>query len=126
MNLLLDQDVYALTARALQAAGHDVVMVAASHGARAHDIDILHHAHRVERLLITRDADFGALVFVRRMSAGVVYLRMTPANTDEVHSQLIRVLATHTYDELRSSFTVVESGRYRMRRIASSSANDAC
>lgn len=117
MKLLIDQDVYALTVRLLQAAGHDVLTVAAALGPCASDEDILRAAQHTQRVLITRDADFGALVFVRRIPAGVIYLRITPATLRDVHAQLLHVLATHGVDELSTAFTVVEARRYRMRKL---------
>lgn len=82
MRLLLDQDVYATTARFLVALGHDVVSVAAVGLSRAQDQEILHMAQDQNRILVTRDRDFGNLVFVHNLGAGVIYLRMLPATLD--------------------------------------------
>lgn len=64
MKLLIDQDVYTVTARFLIDAGHDVVLVAQIDLAQASDEEILRTAQEQNRILITRDRDYGNLVFV--------------------------------------------------------------
>ena len=115
MKFLADQDVYAVTARLLESWGHDVVRAAAIGLARAADAHLLDVAQQQERILITRDRDFGALVFLERRRSGVIYLRIPPKALVEGHAQLRRVLHTHTEDELRTAFVVVEPDKYRFR-----------
>lgn len=79
---------------------------------------MLRIAQEQDRILVTRDRDYGGLVFVLRSGAGVIYLRMLPSTQDLVHSELERVLTSHSEEELRESFVVVEPGRHRTRRIA--------
>lgn len=74
MRLLLDQDVYELTARFLENEGHDVLRVAEIGMARSADEDNLKKALELNRVLITRDRDYGNLVFVRAMRIGVLYI----------------------------------------------------
>lgn len=117
MKLLLDQDVYACTFRLLVDAGYDVVRAADIGLARASDEDLLAQASEMGRVLVTRDRDFGALVFLKNLGAGVIYLRIPLARLSDGHAQLIRVLATHSEDKLRAAFVVVEPGRHRFRRL---------
>jgi predicted nuclease of predicted toxin-antitoxin system len=65
LKFLLDQDVYAVTARFLAALGHDVTRAVDVGLSGASDEEILREAQSSERLLVTRDRDFGSLVFVR-------------------------------------------------------------
>jgi hypothetical protein len=67
---------------------------------------------------VTRDRDFGALVFLQRQHAGVIYLRAAPRELASVHTELDRVLGEHSEPNLASAFVVVESGRHRFRRLA--------
>ena len=64
MRFLLDQDVYATTARLLLDLGHEVIPAAQIGLARADDEDVLRAAQDQGRLFVTRDRDFGGLVFV--------------------------------------------------------------
>ena len=117
MKLLLDQDVYAATARFLLDLGHDVVLVAGLGLSRAQDREILRVAQEQNRVLVTRDRDFGNLVFVRELGAGVIYLRIMPSTQNVVHAELERMLSLHTEEELAQAFVVVEPGGHRIRRL---------
>jgi predicted nuclease of predicted toxin-antitoxin system len=96
MRFLLDQDVYAITARFLSDAGHDVVLVAQLGLSQASDEEILRVAQEQDRILITRDRDYGNLVFVRAIGYGVLYLRVLPSTISSVHNELARVIQTYS------------------------------
>ena len=118
MRFLLDQDVYATTARLLSDLGHDVILLAQIGLARADDEDLLRAAQNQSRLFVTRDRDFGGLVFVNALGSGVLYLRVMPSTQNSVHQELERVLNSYTEEELRQAFVVVEAGGHRFRRVA--------
>lgn len=101
MRFLIDQDVYRATALKLSNLGHDVVKVADLGLAQADDQDLLKEAEIQGRIFITRDRDFGGLVFLRALGAGVIYLRVLPSTQNAVHRELERVLATYSERELR-------------------------
>ena len=119
MRFLTDQDVYATTAQFLTDLGHDVVRVAQIGLARAADDELLRVAQQGRRIFVTRDRDFGGLVFVHGAAVGVVYLRMQPSTIATVHAELERVLALYVENELLVAFVVVEPGRHRIRRLPS-------
>ncbi len=56
MRMLLDQDVYAVTARFLAQAGHDIVLAAELGLSRADDETVLQAAQDQRRLFVTRTA----------------------------------------------------------------------
>jgi predicted nuclease of predicted toxin-antitoxin system len=118
MRFLLDQDVYALTARLLRGLGHDVVLAFEIGGSQAPDSDLLRTAQEQERIFVTRDRDFGSLVFVQEIRVGVIYLRIQPTTLTSVHQKLGAILASYSEDQLRSAFVVVEPGRHRFRRLS--------
>ena len=70
MKFLLDQDIYALTVRFLRDLGRDVVTAAELGLSRADDTSLLARATLERRIFVTRDEDFGALVFVERLGKG--------------------------------------------------------
>jgi predicted nuclease of predicted toxin-antitoxin system len=117
MKFLVDQDVYVRTIRLLQDLGHDVVQVGQLGLSRAHDADVLNVAQLNGRILITRDRDFGGLVFAGAAGSGVIFLRMLPSTQGVVHSELERLLSEHSEQELLAAFVVVEPGRHRIRKI---------
>ncbi len=116
MRLLLDQDVYALTAHFLVALGHDVLTAEEIGGARFADRELLRAAHEQGRVFITRDKDFGSLVFVEELEADVIFLRLSLSDIQAVHRELARVLAMYAQSDLEYAFVVVEAGRHRFRR----------
>ena len=118
MKLLLDQDVYEVTARFLISLGMDVLRVSEIGMAAAPDEENLKKAIELDRIFVTRDRDYGNLVFVRKINAGVLYLRILPSSISEVHIELERVLSSYSEQELRSTFVVVEADRHRFRRLS--------
>lgn len=103
MRFLLDQDVYAITARFLRGLDHDVATAADIGAARATDEDLLLIAQEQGRLFMTRDRDFGGLVFVRDFGAGVIYLRSEPSIVHAIHEELERVLQSYTEEDLQKA-----------------------
>lgn len=117
MKFLLDQDVYALTERFLREQGHDVTTASDLGLSRAQDLDLLEVADEQGRIFVTRDRDYGNLVFVHHAGSGVIYLRILPSDMDEVHAELKKVLEAYSEDELAKSFVVVEKTRHQIRKI---------
>jgi len=116
MKFLADQDVWAATTTFLRGLGHDVVTSSELGLAQADDVDLLATAHQQGRVFVTRDRDFGSLVFVQGNAPGVIYLRILPTTRDAIHSELERVLTLYAEPELQTAFVVVEPGRHRIRK----------
>jgi len=83
---------------------------------RAIDTDLLATPGREQRIFVSRDRDFGGLVFLERKGSGVIYLRVTPSKVNAVHAELEIVLSRYPEDLLRNAFVVVEPGRHRFRQ----------
>jgi predicted nuclease of predicted toxin-antitoxin system len=117
MKFLLNQDVYALTAQFLRENGHDVITASDLNLSRAKDADLLKIAAEQKRIFVTRDRDYGNLVFVHGAGNGVIYLRMLPSTLTDVHRERKNVLNNYDETELERLFVVVEQNRHRIRRI---------
>ncbi len=117
MKFLIDQDVYAVTARFLNGLGHEVIQAAQAGLSRAGDEQLLEFAQEQRLILVTRDRDFGALVFAKGLGSGVLYLRMLPSTQDAVHGELEKILNIYPEQDLMKSFVVVEPDGYRIRRL---------
>lgn len=118
MRFLLDQDVYATTTRFLMDLGQDVVSVAEIGCSQAADEELLNIAQEQGRIFVTRDKDFGGLVFVRDIRTGVIYLRILPSTLRGGHKELEIVLTSYSEEQLKKAFVVVEPGRHRFRRLS--------
>ena len=126
MRLLADQDVYAATVEFLRGLNHDIDTASGRGLARAADAELLTLAGSEGRLLLTRDRDYGGLVFAQSLGAGVIYLRLLPSTLGAVHAELERVLSIYGEAELLGSLVVVEPGRHRVRRpLPTSDPGDA-
>jgi len=118
VRFLLDQDVYSLTDRFLRGLGHDVVTAGDFGLSRASDTILLARASQERRIFVTRDKDFGGLVFVEHLGRGVILLRVSPSTLQPAHEELKRVLGIYNEAELASAFVVVEPGVHRFRKLA--------
>jgi predicted nuclease of predicted toxin-antitoxin system len=118
MHLLTDQDVYQVTVDQLKKWGHDVITAKEFGMQRASGESLLRKAKETSRIFVTRDKDFGALVFLEEvLSAGVILLRITPLMVEDVHQELHQVFCKYTENELKTLFCVVEPYRYRIRHL---------
>lgn len=118
MRLLTNQDIYHTIVTQLREWGHGVITVKELGMQRASDESLLRKAKETNRIFITRDKDFGALVFLEEApSTGVILLRVTPITIEHVHQELHRLFHKHTENELRKFFCVGEPYRYRIRRL---------
>lgn len=104
MRFLIDHDVYYVTTSFLAGLGHDVVTVSELNMHQSTDVEILQLAQAQSRIMVTRDRDYGSLVFVSEYEIGVLYLRILPTTIQEVHAEVERVLALYAEDQLLRSF----------------------
>jgi predicted nuclease of predicted toxin-antitoxin system len=117
MKFLADHDVYAITINFLRDLGHDAITAAQMGMSRAKDLQLLRTAQDQRRIFVTRDRDFGALVFVQASGPGVIYLRILPSTQQAVHAELARALTLYSEQQLQSSFVVIEPGMHRIRKV---------
>jgi predicted nuclease of predicted toxin-antitoxin system len=80
------------------------------------DEQVLEEANRRGALLLTLDKDFGELVFRQgRISSGVLLIRLAGLGTEEKQSAVSSAIRLHGA-ELLGSFSVIDSGKLRIRR----------
>ena len=115
MRFLADEGCDYVVVEALRAQDHDVVDVAAvARGAT--DRTVIELARRDERILLTEDKDFGQLYFAgSEGETGVILIRF-PSSARGALRQAIVDCVKERGDDLLGAFTVVEPGRFRIRR----------
>jgi predicted nuclease of predicted toxin-antitoxin system len=117
VRLLADENVPAPSIRLLRNAGY-VVEAMRELAPGTLDPEVLSHACEHGQILITFDRDFGELVYHRGSAApaGIIYLRLSPADPEEAGRVL---LGLFTLDEiqLEGRFTVVDADRIRQRPL---------
>ena len=116
MDFLADESFDFRLVRALRAAGHDVTTVA-EQAVGADDTTVMRLAVAGNRVLLTEDKDFGALVHVSAMPArGVILLRCPESDRAGMAAKLIGLVALHD-EELRGGFVVVTPDKVRFSKL---------
>lgn len=116
MNFVADEGVSRALVEALRENGHDVFHIAESSRGVADD-EILEKANNEDRILITRDKDFGELVYKNKMlHAGIVLNRLHVLSTEKKIEIILNVIDEFG-EELKGKFTVIEPGNIRFRII---------
>lgn len=117
MHLLADENVPVPSIRLLRNAGHVVeAMIELAPGTS--DIVVLSHARQHGQILITFDRDFGELVYHRGSPApaGIIYLRLSPADPEEAGRVLVDLFSVEEL-QMEGRFTVVDTDRIRQRPL---------
>jgi predicted nuclease of predicted toxin-antitoxin system len=85
----------------------------------ASDEEILSYATKGKGIVITKDLGFGSLIVVSKLPAyGIVILRLPFSfRADQIKSALKNFLKTVEIKKLHKSITIVELGKYRIRKI---------
>jgi len=80
-------------------------------------LEVLKQAVDQKRILLTEDKDFGEWVFAHKEEMyGVLFIRY-PGNLRRNLGEMVRVLLTKHGAKLVKSFTVLELGRARIRKM---------
>lgn len=115
MKFLVDESADARLAAYLISLGHDAKTIAGDYAQALQDPEVLAIARREQRILITNDRDFGALVFrLRQPHSGVIFLHLSTTSLAVKIERLNHVLTTHA-DHL-DQFLVVSDRSVRVRQ----------
>ncbi|MBK8652420.1 MAG: DUF5615 family PIN-like protein [Haliscomenobacter sp.] len=116
MNFLADEGVDRQIVIRLRAEGHHVLYVAET-AAGADDDTVLKMASMENRILITRDKDFGELAFrSRRAHTGIILNRLHELPSD-TKADLVAQVINNFKEQLIGAFTVIQPGRVRIKKI---------
>ncbi len=113
MKFLVDENIAPMVVQWLRARGHDVRSVAESW--RSFDDETLLRLSKKERrIFLTKDKDFGALVFQQNRShAGVILLRLRSDSSENTIRILARLLTREEVQRERA-FIVVDEHTIRI------------
>ena len=114
MKLLIDNCFSRRFAELLKSAGHDVFW-AGEWGPDPGDEEILTRAFSTDRVLVTRDDDFGELIVQRRYPhAGMI--RLVELSTDESAALCLEVLTSYADDLKARAIVIADIDKIRVRR----------
>ncbi len=112
MRLLIDSCAWRGMITDLAAAGHDVLHVADIWSDDPGDLSILEFAHLQERIVVTRDKDFGELAVAQGLPhSGIIRLWDTPA---KLQANVVLSVLAQCKSELAAS-AIVTASPYRVR-----------
>ncbi len=118
VRFLADESAHGEIVRALVASGHDVGLLSPEQRGMA-DPEVLALAFSGNRILLTEDADFGELIFVRGQPAyGVLFMRYPPL----IHREFVlevTALVAREGERLAGNFVVVAPGNFRSTPLPS-------
>jgi predicted nuclease of predicted toxin-antitoxin system len=118
MKLLLDQGLPRSAARLLREAGIDTVHVGEIGCSMADDAVILQRGRDEDRVVITLDADFHALLaFSRATTPSVIRIRIEGLYGQKAADLIQAVLARCAEDVKHGAVVTVQPGRIRIRRL---------
>ncbi len=116
MKILVDEGVEKPIVDALRELGHDVLWVA-QHQPGLSDTQVIQLATQDDRLLVTYDKGFGALVFVHGYRvAGVVLMRLAGLSTEQKRALTERHFS-QLGERLLGHFTVITARGVRIRPL---------
>ena len=119
MRLLVDANLSPRVARRLSAAGHDAVHVVEAGLALADDATILAAAETDDRVVVSSDTDFGALLARHnRTSPSFVLIRHMNELTPDGQADLLIAAIGEAEPEIEAGAVVsIARGRIRVRRL---------
>lgn len=118
MKLLLDQGLPRSAAALLCEAGIDAIHVADIGFSAADDTDILQRAQEDERVVVTLDADFRALLaLTEAISPSVIRIRIERLRAEALTNLLLTVVGECEEDLEQGAVVTVEPSRIRVRRL---------
>jgi predicted nuclease of predicted toxin-antitoxin system len=116
IKFLADESCDFMIVRTLRSSDYDVLSVAESFPSIS-DKQVIDHAIKDERILLTEDKDFGEWVFAHgKKVSGVVLIRFPGNARSQLCKEMMVLVEVHSI-ELKESFTVLEPGRARLRKI---------
>ena len=115
MRFLADENISNKVVNALKSKGIDIVPIK-EFASSLSDETVLETANVQNRILITFDADFGELVFRKKLKAkGVILLKFTPKSSQHTLETIANVLATQA--KIEGHFLIVKEKRIRVLRL---------
>lgn len=118
LRFIADVHISPLTVAALQQQGYDILRVTEVLPATAADAEILEFARAENRVVLTQDLDFSALVALGGyVQPSLVTLRLSSAQPDIVSQRLLEVLPQLEQVLVEGSAITIEDSVVRFRKL---------
>lgn len=118
MRLLADLHISPRTVEQLRSHGYDVIRVSDVMDPRSRDEQIVDHARRDGRVILTQDLDYSAIIALSGASEpSLISLRLSSARVEYVSAVLTRVLPQVEKDVESGAIITVSDDRIRLRKL---------
>jgi len=120
MRFLLDADIPRSSAQVLRKSRHEVLDVRDINLGDATDEEIIKYAKENNLILVTRDIEFANILrYPPGSHVGIILLRLPfDFTSKQINSVLDVFVKSVKIEELVSNVTIVELGKYRIRRLS--------
>lgn len=116
MKFIADEGIDSQIVKAMRGVGHDVLYVA-EYAPGITDNVVLESTNEEGRILITRDKDFGELVFRNKMvHSGIILNRLYELASEEKARIVLKVIEEFN-ENLIGAFTVIQPNKVRIKRL---------
>ncbi len=116
MKFVADEGVDLQIVNLLRSKNHDVIYITEFAAGSLDDV-ILKLANEQNRILMTRDKDFGELVYKKKMlHSGIILNRLHELESDKKANIVLEVIENFQ-EQLIGSFTVIQPNKIRIRRM---------
>jgi predicted nuclease of predicted toxin-antitoxin system len=114
MNFLMDENIPRLVIQQLRELGHDVISVKELIQGVG-DRNVISKAVIENRIIVTRDKDFGELIYQNKVSkpAGIILIRLFGYQPDELISKIVTILCSR--EDWTGHFSVIRNKHIRIK-----------
>jgi predicted nuclease of predicted toxin-antitoxin system len=115
LKFLADENISNKVVNALKSRGIDIISIKEVTSG-IDDVTVLENAYQQNRVVITFDADFGELVFRRRLQTrGVILLKFIPKSHEQIIETILNILETGA--TLEGTFIIAQEEKMRVLRL---------
>jgi predicted nuclease of predicted toxin-antitoxin system len=117
LRFLLDANMPRSSAELMRSLDYDVEDVRDIGMKAAKDQEIVQHALKTERIIITRDTDFGELLRYPTHPGAIIFRLPHTYTSHEINKALGDFLRSTSQEDLKDAIIIVEPSRYRRRAL---------
>ncbi|BCB95884.1 hypothetical protein JZK55_08060 [Dissulfurispira thermophila] len=118
MKFLADMPISPKTVMHLRSLGHDVYRISEKGLYRAKDHDIVEIAVIENRVILTMDLDFAAIIAISHMAIpSTVIFRVMDESYENINALLENILPRVGNDLLNGAIVIIEDDRFRIRKL---------
>ena len=117
LKFLLDADMPRSSVEIIRSLGFDVEDIRDIGMGAAKDNEIIEYAVNDDRIIVTRDTDFGEVLRYPKHPGAIIFRLPYTFTVKEINKKLKEFLTSVSEDKIRNAIVIVELSRYRRRKI---------